>query len=236
MQRRATSLDIRKITYLAMLTALVVVLQFAGSFIRFGMFSVSLVLVPIVVGAAICGPLSGAWLGFVFGLIVLASGDAAAFLTINSIGTIITVIVKGTLAGLAAGLVYKLLEGKNKYVAVFSAAVVCPIVNTGVFLLGCLLFFMETINEWAIGFGYESVGAYMILALAGGNFLFELLFNIFLGPVIVTVIGLAPDLYSKKKAAKQISVQQAEEDEYICEFCGSKRKRGDGSCPNCGAK
>ena len=199
MQNRTLSVDIRKLTYLAMLTALVVVLQFAGSFIRFGTFSISLVLVPIVVGAAICGSLSGAWLGLVFGIIVLVSGDAAPFLAIDPFGTVVTVILKGTLAGLVSGLVYKLLENKNKYVAVFSSAIVCPIVNTGIFLLGCLVFFMDTISEWAAGLGFASAGEYMILGLAGGNFLFELLINICLGPIIVTLINLAPKLANKRK-------------------------------------
>lgn len=199
MSYKKMSIDVRRLTYLAMLTALVVVLQFAGSFIRFGTFSISLVLVPIVVGAAICGSLSGAWLGLIFGIIVLVSGDAAAFLTINPFGTVLTVIVKGTLAGLASGLVYKFLEKKNKYVAVFSSAIVCPIVNTGIFLLGCLVFFMDTISEWAAAAGFANAGSYMILGLAGGNFLFELLFNICLAPIIVTLINLAPKLINKRK-------------------------------------
>lgn len=38
----------QKLTLLALLTAIVVVLQLLGSFIRFGGFSISLVLVPIV--------------------------------------------------------------------------------------------------------------------------------------------------------------------------------------------
>ncbi len=84
----------------ALFTAIVVVLQFLGAFIRFGPFSISLVLVPIVVGAALYGAGAGAWLGFVFGLVVLLSGDAAAFLVVNPLGTILTVLVKGTMAGL----------------------------------------------------------------------------------------------------------------------------------------
>jgi len=183
----------------AILTALVIVLQYVSMAIRFGTFSISLVLVPIVVGAAICGSLSGAWLGLVFGIIVLVSGDAAPFLAIDPFGTVLTVIVKGTLAGLASGLVYKFLEKKNKYVAVFSSAIVCPIVNTGIFLLGCLVFFMDTIAEWAAAAGFANAGSYMILGLAGGNFLFELLFNICLGPIIVTLINLAPKLANKRK-------------------------------------
>ncbi|MBO5326582.1 MAG: ECF transporter S component, partial [Clostridia bacterium] len=65
--RKNQDLSLRKLTLGAMLTALVVVLQLVGSFIRFGPFSISLVLIPIVIGAATCGPYIGAWLGLVFG-------------------------------------------------------------------------------------------------------------------------------------------------------------------------
>ena len=61
----------KKIATLGILTAVVIVLQLMGSFIRFGQFSISLVLIPIVVGTALYGPLAGAWLGFVFSLVVL---------------------------------------------------------------------------------------------------------------------------------------------------------------------
>ena len=140
----------------ALMTALVVILQFMGSFVRLGPFQCSLVLMPIVVGAAMCGPKVSAWLGFVFGMVVLLNGDAAAFLTVNAIGTVITVLAKGTLCGLCAGLVYNLLKEKNKYLAVFAAAIVCPIVNTGVFLIGCFLFFFKTVEAWGLAMGFEN--------------------------------------------------------------------------------
>lgn len=172
----------------AIFTALVVILQLLGSFIRFGPFSISLVLVPIVLGAALCNATIGSWLGFVFGITVLLSGDAAAFLTVNPVGTLITVLVKGVLCGTVAGLTYSLFKKRNKYLAVFLSAIACPIVNTGVFLLGCKLFFMETITEWGLALGFQNVGEYMFLGLAGGNFLFELGANIILAPVILRTL------------------------------------------------
>ena len=180
----------RKLTGIAIFTAIVIVLQLLGSFIRFGPFSISLVLIPIVVGAAMYGTAAGAWLGFIFGLVVLLSGDAAAFLGVNALGTIITVIAKGTLAGLCAGLVFRALVKTNTYVAVIVSAVVCPVVNTGVFLLGCLLFFMETINGWAAAAGFASAGTYMIVGLVGLNFVFELRVNVILRPVLVRIISI----------------------------------------------
>ena len=180
----------RTLTGLALLTAIVVVLQLLGSFIRFGPFSISLVLVPIVVGAALYGPGWGAWLGFVFSLTVLLSGDAGAFLAINVFGTIVTVIAKGTAAGWAAGAVFAALEKKNIWLAVFCAAVIAPVVNTGLFLVGCRLFFLETVAGWGQAMGFESVGKYMIFGLVGANFLFEMLFNIVLSPVILRLIRI----------------------------------------------
>ena len=174
----------------ALMTALVVILQFMGSFVRLGPFQCSLVLMPIVVGAAMCGKKVSAWLGFVFGMVVLLNGDAAAFLTVNAIGTVITVLAKGTLCGLCAGLVYDLLKNKNQYLAVLAAAIVCPIVNTGVFLIGCFVFFFETISSWGLAMGFENALHYMFLGLVGGNFLFELLTNIVLCPAIVRVLNL----------------------------------------------
>jgi hypothetical protein len=60
---------------------------------------------------------------------------------------------------------------------------------------------MDTIAGWAEALGFESVGRYMIFGLVGGNFLFEVLFNILLSPVIVRLIGIA----SKDDAEQQVS-------------------------------
>lgn len=187
MERKMKKISTKTLVIGAALTAVVIVLQMLGAFIRFGMFQVSLVLAPIVIGAAIGGVGLGAWLGFVFGVVVLLNGDAAGFLAIDVFGTIVTVLLKGTLSGLAAALVYKALEKKNKYLAVILAAIVCPVVNTGVFLLGCFTFFMEAIKEWA---GGGDLVNYFIMGLGIINFPVELLFNIILSPAILRLLNI----------------------------------------------
>lgn len=184
----------KKIVGVALFTAIVVVLQLLGSFIRFGPFSVSLVLIPIVVGTALYGIGAGVWLGLVFGFTVLMSGDASAFLTVSVPGTIVTVLAKGAAAGLVSGVVYKLLEKKSKTAAAICAAVACPVANTGVFLLGCLCFFMPTIEGWAAAVGIESAGTYIITTLVGFNFIFELAVNMVLSPVIIRLTELGAKL------------------------------------------
>lgn len=189
----------KKMVGVGLLTAIVVVLQALAVFIRpSGIFNISLVLVPIVVGAALYGYKAGIWLGFVFGAVVLLT-DAAAFLAINVPGTVLTVLAKGIFCGLAAGLVYHLLESKNTTVAVIAAAVVCPCVNTGIFLLGCLLFFMPTIREWAAAGGYETAGTYMLLGLVGVNFLIEMAVNIVLSSAIVRIIRIGKNTVAAER-------------------------------------
>ncbi len=186
-----TKFSTRSMVLGAILTALVIVLQFMGAFVKLGPFSISLVLVPIVIGAATCGAAIGAWLGLTFGTVVLLSGDAAAFLAVNPVGTIITVLLKGIACGYITGLVYKAISKHNQYLGVIAAALVCPLVNTGIFLLGCFVFFMGTVAEWASAFGFgDNVVKYMIFVLVGGNFLFELVTNIILAPIIIRLLNI----------------------------------------------
>lgn len=171
-------------------TAIVVVLQMIAAMLAHaGIFTVSLVLVPIVIGAALYGWKAGAWLGFVFGVVVLLT-DATVFLVINIPATIAICLLKGMLAGMASAAVFKLLESKNRWAAILTAAVVCPIVNTGIFLLGCALFFYDTIAGWAEAAGSENVGLYMIVGLAGLNFLFEFAANLILSPIVLRLLNI----------------------------------------------
>lgn len=186
-----------KVVGLGLFTAIVVVLQFLGSFIKFGPFSITLVLAPIVIGAALYGIGAGAYLGLVFGATVLISGDAAAFLTINPIGTVIIVLLKGMLAGLAAGLIYSLISKASSLAGVIVAGVVCPIVNTGIFLAGCYIFF----QEWLVAVFGTTGFVTVVAGLVGVNFLVELGINMVLSTAIVKIIDLGKkQLNSKTKA------------------------------------
>lgn len=180
----------KKIVGIGLFTAIVVVLQLVASTIKLGVFSITLVLAPMIVGAALYGIGAGAWLGLVFGVTVLISGDAGTFLAINPIGTVVTVLTKGTLAGLAAASVYKLIEKKNSLVAVITAGVACPVVNTGIFLIGCCLFFMPTIREWATVAGVPNAGTFMVTSFVGLNFVIELAVNLVLSTTIVKIINI----------------------------------------------
>ena len=180
----------QKLVLGAIMTGLVIILQLVGSATTFfGPFSTAVALIPIVLGAAMCGTAIGAWLGFVFGMVVILSGGAALFFAFDVPGTIITVLLKGTLCGLAAGVVYNLIAKFNKFFAVLAASIICPLVNTGVFLIGCYFFFMDSANQIASTLGLTVSGMAVFWALAMGNFALEIISNAVLSPVIVRVLN-----------------------------------------------
>ena len=134
----------RRLVTAAMMTTLVIVFQLLATYTAFfGPFSTAIGLIPIAIGACICGPLVGAWLGLVFGIVVIATGGAALFFAFSIPGTIITVLLKGAGCGFIAGLAFKLFAPKLKFFAAIVASLLCPIVNTGIFLLGSAVFFMR---------------------------------------------------------------------------------------------
>ena len=191
------SVHTEKLVLLALLSAMVAILAYYGGFIKIGgVASISLTLIPVVVGATLCGSWAGAWLGGVAGAVFFATPDALFWFGLSLPGTIITVMVKGILSGLCAGLAYKLLEKVNRYLAVIVSAIVCPVVNTGIFLLGSLIFFMDAVSGGAQAKGI-SIGMYIIVVFVGLNFVFELIANIAMSPGIVRILDIA-----KKKISK----------------------------------
>lgn len=184
--------QIQKMVGLAIFTALVIVLQLLGSFIKVGTFSISLVLIPIVVGAAVYGAGAGAFLGGVFGVVVTIAcingsdwGGNLLF-TQSPALTILICMVKGIAAGAAAGWVYRLLAGKNAYLAVAVSALAAPVVNTGLFCLGMRFFFYDTLVAWAAG---QSLVYYVFIGLIGVNFLLETLINLVCSPIILRILN-----------------------------------------------
>lgn len=182
----------KTLTLGAVLTAVVIVLQSLGTYYTafFGPFSTAMALIPIVIGAAMCGKAMGAWLGLAFAGTVLITGGAAFFQNYNFWGAVVTVVFKGVACGFVAGLVYQMLNKFNEYVAVFSAAAICPIVNTGIFLLGSRIFFFKYAQEMAQVLNIEATGMEVFVLLAMANFLTELLSSFLLGPAVVRILNI----------------------------------------------
>ena len=202
----------RRLAELTVLTVIVILLQVVGKTIRIGEFSISLILLPVVVGAVLCGPGGGAWLGFVFGTVLMLTGETDAFYTVSPLPTIIATAGRGALAGLASGLVYSAVGRKKEDLAIVLASITAPVVNTGLFLFFCLLFFFD-IFETMMGPGNVLRG--MVKAYVSTNFLIELALSMVLTPVLVRLAmrlenrslpGDAPGSRNRRKLATRLTV------------------------------
>ena len=184
----------KKLTAIAILSALIIVLQIASSFIKFGAVNITLALTPIIIGAALYGPGCGAFLGFVMGLVVFISGLLGwdgGFVQLlmgeNAIMTVLLCLVKSTAGGYVAGLLYKLISDKNKFAATLTAGVALPVVNTGIFVLGMMTIFNPTVQSFAEGSGKSAI-AFLLFAMIGINFIIEMVVNIVLSSAVTRII------------------------------------------------
>ena len=217
------SLKIKKLVGLATLTALVIVLQLLSNNVTFGNLSITLALIPIAMGAILYGPLAGLFLGMVMGGIVLTGADTQTyFLSVNPAATVVLCLVKSGVAGLVSGLLFKLFafiakkqSSVNKKKALFAAgiivaALVVPLVNTFIFIIGAVIFFSVY---------YPSLEA-AIAAVIGTNFLVEFIISAALSPALVTLVkvltrqydlGFANDFSKFIEEDKEVEVEQVVE-------------------------
>ena len=175
---------------LALLAALVIVLQTVASNIKVGPIPITLTLVPIVIGAVLYGPGAGALLGATFGLVTAVAGltgyDAGtqALIQASPVWTILTCFVKATAAGWVAGLVYRALRKKQTLGCVL-AAMSAPVVNTGIFLLAMTTVLRSSLETWA---GGTDMVYYVFVVLTGVNFLVEFGVNAVLSAAIARIV------------------------------------------------
>jgi len=183
---RKNHASVVRLTSLALLAALVVVLQTVASGIRIGPVPISLTLVPIVVGAILFGPgarrlpvrpappagITGAdeftnvlWVASPFWLVVVCVG-------------------KAVLCGLCAGLVAKALRHRQT-ISCILAALTAPVVNTGVFAIGMLTVFKPVLQDYA---GGTNIVYFLFVAFIGVNFLVEFAVNAAMSAAIARIV------------------------------------------------
>ncbi len=181
-KKEAVSFDTRKIVYLSVLTALMLIFNLIP--LRLGGMSLAVFsLTVMITGIIKCGFAGGVWLGAAFGISVMLMPETTIFISISFIGTLITVMTKGIVAGLAAALVYKVIDRFNRYAAIISAAAVAPTVNSTIFFIGSMIFFrgyFEELSQTAS----MSVVPFVILVVIGINYLIELAVSVIFSPVV----------------------------------------------------
>lgn len=195
MKKTKNRFTAKEITGVAVLLALVIVLQAVGGTIVIGPVQLNFTLLPIVLGGILFGSLVGAFLGFVCGLIVViqlltGAGYFSIVILQAPVITALTCLVKTTVAGFVAGLLYKLIAKKNETVAVFVASATVPIVNTFLFIVGCLLMDSSGALPRFEGFEGVNVFVFILVGLITFNFFIELAINVIFAPAIQRVIKI----------------------------------------------
>ena len=149
---------------LAMMIAIILLMSFTPlGYIRTPGLSVTLLTIPVAVGAIILGPKGGAVCGLAFGAtsfymaLTGSSAFAAMLLSISPVGTFITCIVARVLEGWLTGLIFVALYKKasTKKISYYIASLACPLLNT-LFFMGflCIFFYnTEYIQGIASGLG-----------------------------------------------------------------------------------
>ena len=183
------SQKIKRLVGISILSAIVVVLQLISNYIPFGPVSITLALIPIVVGAIVYGPYGGFILGLVLGVMVCTAPTTAGFLQFTFFGTVIVCLLKSSIAGLIAGYVFKWIRNYNLILAIVLASLIVPIVNTGLFAVASLTIFLPLIEKAA---NAENVNAvyYLFIGMIGYNFIIEFLVNSILSPVVIRIVEL----------------------------------------------
>lgn len=191
----------KQITGIAVLLALVIVLQAALGSITIGVVQLNFTLIPIVLGAILFGPFAGAFLGFACGVVVLVQvimGLAPFYVLIwanDPFITLLTCIVKTTVAGLVSGLLFNLLKKKNVYLALFLASGVVPVINTALFVLGCL----GMTDSVYVMAGDVNVLKFILVGIVTFNFFIEFAINLIFSPALYRVIGIVDKRYKTKR-------------------------------------
>ena len=109
----------KRVTGMAVLLALVIVLQAFGGTVSIGAVQLNFTLLPIVLGAIIYGAGVGAFLGLACGIVVLVQvimGLVPFYALIwanDPLATTLTCLLKTTVAGAVSGWLYSVLSKKN---------------------------------------------------------------------------------------------------------------------------
>lgn len=180
----------KNIAIYGLFSAIIVVLQLLSYSLKIGMFNLSFVLIPIVLGGYLYGVRAGAVFGAVFGVIVTIccitgmDGGGYILFSANPFLTALICIVKGTMAGLISALIGKLQNKANNYLVIMLSAIAAPVINTGLFCTGMLIFFKDILASWA---GGTDIVTYVLVGLVGINFIIELVINVVFAPSLLRV-------------------------------------------------
>lgn len=162
-------------------------------------FSLSLVMIPIVIAAVYYGMKGSMIVGTAFGATVFVQCvtgldvGGAILLGVNPVFTLLATVVRGLLVGLIVAAVRTLMckLTHRLWLSTGVTAAAAVISNTGLFVLLFSTLFNKTLHEWA---GGEDAITYIVFSLVGINFVIEFATAVLLSPPICKALS-----YVKRK-------------------------------------
>ena len=218
---KKTFFTAKNIATIGILMALVIVLQmFCGSINIAGLITLNFSLIPIVLGAIVLGPVAGALLGFANGIVILIqviltpTGFYYIIWTYSPVITTLICIVKTTVAGFVGGIVFRLISKKNTLAATFTAAAIVPVINTALFVLGCLcmtdtiLIYQDTMADY----DGMNIFVFICVGIVTVNFFIEFALNLIVSPALNSVYRVVEKQFNIKKTAANHKNQENKND------------------------
>ena len=186
-------LSVKDLTTTGMMIGIILLMSFTPlGYLRTAGLEVSLITIPVAIGAMIIGPRAGLLLGTVFGLTSFyqcfgMSPFGAALLGINPFLTFLVCVPTRALMGWLTGVIFIGIEklDRSKTVSFFIGGLIAAILNTLLFMGALLLFFWNTdyIQSINASIGNLSIFAF-VLTFVGINGLLEMPATCIVGGVV----------------------------------------------------
>lgn len=180
-------------TLTALFTAVLLVMDFTPlGYITTGAFSITLMTVPVAIGAICLGPLSGAILGGVFGLTsflqcfgigFLIDPSGALMLDASPLATVLVCFVPRIVTGFLCGLIFSGLSRSQKcsFLSYPLACAAVPVLNTFLFISGYVLLFRNTLLA-------KTAVKTVFLSVLSLNFLIEFSVTFIVGTAVSRIL------------------------------------------------
>ena len=201
-------IDVRRLAFLGMLTAIMVVMAFTPlGYLSTPLFEISFLMIPVALGAVLFGPSAGAFLGGVFGLTSFSqcfgkSAFGVAMLGINPIFAFLTCMVPRILTGLLVGYIFRGLQkiDKTRFLSYAAACLSSALLNTLLFMSCVLLFFWNTeyVQSLSQTLGTGTNVLAFVVAFVGINGLIEAAACFLIGTALTSTLGLLRRMIAKR--------------------------------------
>ena len=182
-------IDIRKLVLIGALGGISIFLGVTGiGFIRLPIFNLTIMHVPVIIGALIEGPFVGASVGLIFGLFSMYQNFTAPGITSFIFWNPIIALVPRVLIGIVAYYSFQFLKNKfkNKSIAIGISSILATLTNTIGVLGLTYIFYLEQYAQ-AREISTEAVAG-TLLTIAGTNGLAEAVASALITIPIVTTL------------------------------------------------